>query len=553
MKVKKARFPFYFILLPVFFIFFSYIFFHRFFDNFDDSDYDILKIQNDHISLVFSHNIHGETHPCGCRNFPLGGLPQVAGVHKMIKDKAKSHFLYVDTGDTFFASPTLPQNLEKSHLFQAENLGRGLEKLGLHYFIPGDQDFAAGWAFLQKMATERAFHFLISNLKDKKKIKHKSWSVLEKDLSRVFLLGFIDPRVLPEKYAQDFFPVEKALKEKIDFLKTKGFNSNSPHQRLIILSHAGLNFDKQLAKTFPEIDWIVGAHSQSFLRSPEKIGETHIVQALSRNHYVGEISLFLKKDHPHDSYSLHETHDEMKDKLNPNPFISFIDKHKQAMSKIQKQEQAFMVTDENNKKRRFPTAASCIECHEKEGSQWSKTPHALAYITLIKAHEENNLNCVQCHSWGLNHPQGFKNAKDMIVFENTQNEQEHEEKYEQYIKEVKKVIAPSQSIRELKPQEIKKFSSKWFDLEEKHSLSHNFGNVQCLNCHNQHIDHPFEPEGIKIPTKAEKYNFMKAKCLQCHDSDQSPHWYHKNAKGLAEKPNQAFINQKIKELACSHQ
>ncbi len=73
--------------------------------------YYIAKVDEKHVtkasvekkfSLLFSHNISGETHPCGCRNFPLGGLPQVAGLFADIQKE--SDILYVDTGDTFFPS-----------------------------------------------------------------------------------------------------------------------------------------------------------------------------------------------------------------------------------------------------------------------------------------------------------------------------------------------------------------------------------------------------------------------------------------------------------------
>jgi len=64
------------------------------------------------MSLLFSHNISGETHPCGCRNFPLGGLPQVAGLFAKISND--SEILYVDTGDTFFPSSVVPVSVKDS-------------------------------------------------------------------------------------------------------------------------------------------------------------------------------------------------------------------------------------------------------------------------------------------------------------------------------------------------------------------------------------------------------------------------------------------------------
>ena len=43
------------------------------------------------LSLFFSHNINGETHPCGCRQFPLGGMAQVNGILRSEEKKAPSY------------------------------------------------------------------------------------------------------------------------------------------------------------------------------------------------------------------------------------------------------------------------------------------------------------------------------------------------------------------------------------------------------------------------------------------------------------------------------
>jgi hypothetical protein len=79
-----------------------------------DSRYDESFDKNynsDTLGLVFSNNINGETHPCGCRQHPLGGLAQVAGA--MYSFKQKLPIIYVDSGDTFFPSPKHPEDVKK--------------------------------------------------------------------------------------------------------------------------------------------------------------------------------------------------------------------------------------------------------------------------------------------------------------------------------------------------------------------------------------------------------------------------------------------------------
>ncbi|MDZ7684858.1 MAG: hypothetical protein U5O39_07470 [Gammaproteobacteria bacterium] len=48
---------------------------------------------------------------------------------------------------------------------------------------------------------------------------------------------------------------------------------------LIALSHLGHEEDKQLARTVPGIDLIVGGHSHTLVEEPVRIGDTWVVQA----------------------------------------------------------------------------------------------------------------------------------------------------------------------------------------------------------------------------------------------------------------------------------
>ncbi|MFP5492885.1 MAG: hypothetical protein ACLGG0_15385, partial [Bacteriovoracia bacterium] len=110
-------------------------------------------------SLIFSHNINGETEPCGCRKFPLGGLEQAAG--HFHQERSKGPVVYVDTGDLFFPSPVLPENVHRSLGHTAEKLAEAMDLLGLKFFVPGDQDFALGIDWLNKISQKAKFTFLL--------------------------------------------------------------------------------------------------------------------------------------------------------------------------------------------------------------------------------------------------------------------------------------------------------------------------------------------------------------------------------------------------------
>lgn len=485
-------------------------------------------------SLVFSGNINGETHPCGCRHFPLGGLPQVAGALHEIS--SHNPMLYVDAGDAFFTSAKIPESLSSSLSYNAEALAGALKKIGLAFMVPGDQDFARGPAFMTTLQDKSQIEFMIANLAHNAPFKNRTWIKLELGEHKLFMTGIVNPDVMLGDERTFFTDPKEALQKVISEMKEAGYDQSSTTQRLIVLSHSGMEYDMGLARSLPMIDWVVGAHSQSFNKEPMNEGKTQLVQVLSRNHYLGEIKFSLTTTKADDVYKLHEMRDEVAQKLSPNPWLAFIDKHKEEMSKLQKEEQDKFFKLTNHAEAKYKTAASCIECHVPQAEKWQSTAHSIAFHTLIAAKEENNLTCVTCHALGTGEPRGFMKAQDIVTFEDNS-------KSETYWKEVKAALAPIQSVRALSATRLNEYSDKWLALDKKHGVTQNFANVQCLNCHEQAGDHPFDV-GSSSVSKTAKLEGIKNKCLNCHDPDQSPEWYTKDG------PNHAIVDAHIKEVAC---
>ncbi|MDD0851586.1 multiheme c-type cytochrome [Halobacteriovorax sp. GB3] len=494
------------------------------------------------LSIVFSHNINGETHPCGCRHFPLGGLPQVAGrIHEISKT---NHLLYVDTGDTFFPSSNLPDSVKSSKKFIGEELASSLKKIGLAFMVPGDQDFALGYDFLKEVQKKNQFDYIISNM-NSEVLPHKKWALVKAQGHNLYFIGIVDPSILPSEYAKDFTPVKPSLKSMITFLKTKGYKEKDPTHKLILLSHSGFQTDEKLAEEFKELDWIIGAHSQSFFRDTRDVNKTRIVQVLSRNHYLGEINFdFTKGKKP--TYKVHEMREEEGKLLKNNEFYGFLDAHKEKLQKIQIEEQNESFS-KNHQVTKFSPAVSCRDCHNAQYDFWQKTPHSIAYGTLIKAKEHFNTDCVKCHTQGLFDERGFSRVQDVVTFD--EGQENVDQKTKAYWAEVEKAFSNVDSIRALSKNNVKKIALKWESLDEKYKVTHNHANVQCLNCHDKHQEHPFTDAEVKLTKDARKAQ-MKNKCLSCHDPDQSPQWYDKDEKGLARKLKDKDFNQHFKKLSC---
>lgn len=488
---------------------------------------------SENFSIIFSHNINGETHPCGCRHFPLGGLAQIAGI--MHEAKSKAPLLYLDTGDTFFPSTVLPDSMKESLMFIANQLVDSLSKLGLKYYTPGDQDFAAGVKFLEELSNKAKFDFVVSNFQPKVKIKHKKYVSLKVGDHKIFIIGVVDPSVFPGTHKQLFRNPEMALKETLKEVENKADDDDM----VILMSHAGVDKDKIFAKKFPRLNWIIGAHSQSFYRSPKEVGETGIVQVLSRNHYLGKINIpFSFKNRG--SYEVIEVRDDQKDKLKDNPFISFLEDHKKELKKIQDREQKSMALN-FNANQKIKTAISCMECHKDQTKFWQGTAHSLAFETLRRENEDSNPKCIGCHSVGFQKQNGFM-VKDHLILRNKKPIQDKEK----YWKAITGLFNKhkKESIRKMPIVTRRKIAQAWMSHDEKNKISHNFANVQCLNCHDKDPNHPFDIGD------SENKPSMKSKCLSCHTRDQAPSWYKKDKKGLAGDLDEKVYKQKLKLVSC---
>lgn len=64
---------------------------------------------------------------------------------------------------------------------------------------------------------------------------------------------------------------------------------------IVVLSHQGSKVDREMAKSVPGIDLIVGAHSHDRITPPERIGQTWLAQAMSDDAVLGELSLTVDK------------------------------------------------------------------------------------------------------------------------------------------------------------------------------------------------------------------------------------------------------------------
>src|SRR5699024_9139676 len=81
---------------------------------------------------------------------------------------------------------------------------------------------------------------------------------------------------------------------------------------IVLLSHLGINDDREIARRFPDIDVIIGGHTHHLLRTGEELNNTIITAAGKHCSYVGEVILTwddsLGKLVNQDAYAIDITH-----------------------------------------------------------------------------------------------------------------------------------------------------------------------------------------------------------------------------------------------------
>lgn len=488
------------------------------------------------LTIIHSNDVLGEIEPCGCRTNPLGGMARKQNYLKRLTDP---NIIQLDGGDLLFQSDDIPDTLRKQSLLQAKYLLNALEKTGLDAVVPGEKEFALGFKSFQELTQKTKIHFLAANLKAKsgKKNFENSLIIKKKDESghtiSVGIFGVVDPKLNWPKQLKGS-PAIAAARTQVQALKGKV-------DYIIALTHEGAAADEALAKAVPGIDAIFGGHTQSFLQVPLVVGSTHIYQSSFRNQYLGALPLSKPlKDEDYKLTALDAGYDSAVDAQ--TPIDTLVKDFKGAISELNTHEESLMEqavwksspTDPHAVK--FHTFPRCAECHLKQFDFWRKTKHAKAFATLFDAKQAQNKDCLQCHTVGLGDPAGFA--------------------FVTRIAELRPAGDPDSAPTPMSPEDLNTYINSLRDAKSldsnvkmsahateeiplKQSLNRmgrSFTPVQCENCHQPGMDHPFSPGYTKT--------VARETCLKCHTEERAPEWYQ------GKEPNWKIIDEKRASMTC---
>jgi len=242
---------------------------------------------NDYHTLTILHtnDVHGRLQPINYGEFKnVGGFASRAKLVKEIKSE-NENVLTLDGGD--FAQGTM-----YFKFFSGLPEAKFMSKVGYDAIELGNHEFDKGIPTLQKIIEASKTPVLCANIEflhnQKLQNKIKPYVIKKYNGFNVLVIGVIaeDLKVLTGDYKN--FEVKPPAEKVSEIIKNQGSNADL----IVVLSHEGVGEDLKLAKAVPEINIIVGGHSHTFLKQPEKVfhGKTYTLIAQS-----GEFGVDLGK------------------------------------------------------------------------------------------------------------------------------------------------------------------------------------------------------------------------------------------------------------------
>jgi len=348
------------------------------------------------IEILYTQNTNGVLENCDCPGTPLGGLDKRMALMKRLADKASVPALYLDGGDLLSPKgfPAKDRFILRAYALM------GYDAIGL-----GDQEFSNGTQFLNDINLHLRLPFISASIITVDDVMKPLAQTMVKTIAGV-RFGLISV-------------IGKDPFEYMDSVQIKGvtigdYRANLPilirtlrakTDVVILLSHLGHSEDIALAKKYPGIDIIIGAHSQNVLSTPERYGTTIVVQAGKNTEFVGQLTLLIDKKSKTIKDAEGALHPVLKDIPGEPRLQQLISAYQKAVASDFKESPwpiipllapEFIVVENER----------CAQCHPKEVETWQKTKHARAFQSVFKRSATTRSECTPCHTTGFGRTDG---------------------------------------------------------------------------------------------------------------------------------------------------
>ena len=353
------------------------------------------------IEILYTQNTNGVLENCDCPGSPLGGLDKRLTIMQRLADRDSVLALYLDSGDIL--SPGGFPAKDRYVL-------RGYSIIGYDAIGLGDQEFINGTRFLSDMQFHLHLPFVSSCIAGDDNATMTPFPHIIKNLGgiRIGILSVIGRE--PFDLMESGKTRGLTLVENEKGLATGLAGLTDSVDLVILLSHLGHNEDIRIAKEYPRINIIVGAHSQTVLSTPERYGNTIVVQAGKNSEFVGQLSIDIDrraKTIRNYTGTLHPVLKDIPGDVRMQDLMSSYQQFIAADFKDTTDGQSVRLGDEQL----VVDNSSCSSCHVNEMRSWTRTNHAFAFASLQKRLAGQRAECARCHTTGFGSKGGFTSTE----------------------------------------------------------------------------------------------------------------------------------------------
>lgn len=269
------------------------------------------------LTIFHTNDMHSHVEPVRTRGRELGGFARISTLLKSMR-VGEGHQITLDAGDIFQGSAFY-------ELYKGEVEVELLNKLGYDIATIGNHEFDDGPVNLARQLKRARYQVISCNLNTSSfpelSACYTASAVREFGGQKVGFVGAITPDleeicnrldgVTVKRENGDWVPPVRA---EVERLQAQGID------KIVLLTHCGVNFDRELAAGVPAIDVIIGGHSHTRLDKPITVSHpdgqhTLIVQADCYSRCVGRFEVEFdsqgRVDIPKSHYQLLDVTDQL--------------------------------------------------------------------------------------------------------------------------------------------------------------------------------------------------------------------------------------------------
>lgn len=242
------------------------------------------------VTILHTNDLHGHVDPWtgwgDLTGMRIGGIDRLATAVSQVREEVGAgQVLLLDGGDTIADT-----------MFASQTKGRvvidAMNAMRYDAMVVGNHETDFGPKLLAQRIKESRFPVLAANLVKRSNGQHFATPYVIREINgiRIGILGLAYPNTAFTTSQKNvsglkFHDAIATARKYVPKLTQKGVDL------VIVLSHLGLSYDKELAQQVPGIQVIVGGHSHNGMHKAARVGNTLIVQAGAHGSHLGQLDL----------------------------------------------------------------------------------------------------------------------------------------------------------------------------------------------------------------------------------------------------------------------